>query len=109
MEVFTVCLSYKYFVTPRGNSLKNSCEQKIESNSITNMCIFAGKKMSFLVNENKLHSGLPPTHCILYSLTLYIMNTLANSEDPDKMQRDAAFHDGPHCLFRQKQSSEKDI
>ena len=25
--------------------------------------------------------------------------TLANSEDPDEMQHDAAFHQGLHCLL----------
>ena len=27
--------------------------------------------------------------------------TLANSEDPDEMQHNAAFHQGLHCLLRQ--------
>ena len=31
--------------------------------------------------------------------------TLANSEDPDEMQLDAAFHLGLHCLMRLKQTS----
>ena len=31
------------------------------------------------------------------------MVTLANSEDPDEMQHDAAFHQGLHCLLRTKQ------
>ena len=26
------------------------------------------------------------------------MSTFANSEDPDKMQHDAAFYEGLHCL-----------
>ena len=34
------------------------------------------------------------------------MCTLANSEDPDEMPLKAAFHQGPHCLQRQKQSLE---
>ena len=33
------------------------------------------------------------------------MGTLANSEDPDEMQHDAAFHQGVHCLLRLKQPS----
>ena len=33
------------------------------------------------------------------------MGTLANSEDPDKMQHNAAFHQGLHCLLRLKQPS----
>ena len=31
-------------------------------------------------------------------LALYIRDTIANSEDPDEMQHDAAFHQGLHCL-----------
>ena len=33
------------------------------------------------------------------------MDTLANSEDPNEMQLNAAFHLGLHCLLRLKQSS----
>ena len=33
------------------------------------------------------------------------MGTLANSEDPDEMQHNAAFHQGPHCFSKIKQSS----
>ena len=33
------------------------------------------------------------------------MGTLANSEDPDEMQHDAALHQGLHCLLRLTQSS----
>ena len=33
------------------------------------------------------------------------MGTLANSEDPDEMQHNAAFHQGLHCLLRLKQPS----
>ena len=35
------------------------------------------------------------------------MRTLANSEDPDEMPHDVAFHQDLHCLLKQKQSSEK--
>ena len=31
------------------------------------------------------------------------MGTLANSEDPDEMQHNAAFHQGLHCLIILKQ------
>ena len=31
--------------------------------------------------------------------------TLANSEDPDEMHHNAAFHQGLHCLLRLKQPS----
>ena len=37
------------------------------------------------------------------------MGTLANSEDPDEMPQDAAFHMGLHCLLRLNKSSEKEI
>ena len=37
------------------------------------------------------------------------MGTLANSEDPDEMLHNAAFHQGLHCLLRQNRSSEKEI
>ena len=33
------------------------------------------------------------------------MGTLANSDDPDEMQHNAAFHQGLHCLLRLKQPS----
>ena len=33
------------------------------------------------------------------------MGTLANSENPDEMQHDAAFHQGLPCLLRLKQPS----
>ena len=32
------------------------------------------------------------------------MGNLANSEDPDEMQHNAAFHQGLHCLRRLKQA-----
>ena len=35
------------------------------------------------------------------------MSTFANSEDPDEMQHNAAFHQGLHCLFSLKRSSDK--
>ena len=37
------------------------------------------------------------------------MRTLANSKDPDEILHNAAFHQGLHCLLRQKRSSEKEI
>ena len=37
------------------------------------------------------------------------MGTLANSEDPDEMQHNAAFHQGLHCLLISKQSSRTEI
>ena len=33
------------------------------------------------------------------------MGTLANSDGPDEMQHNAAFHQGLHCLLRLKQPS----
>ena len=37
------------------------------------------------------------------------MGTLTNSEDPDEMPHNAAFHLGLHCLLRQNQSSKNEI
>ena len=37
------------------------------------------------------------------------MGTLANSEDPDEMQHNAAFHQGLHYLLRLKQPSRTEI
>ena len=37
------------------------------------------------------------------------MSTLANSEDPDEMQHNAAFLQGLHCLLRLKQPSEREV
>ena len=34
----------------------------------------------------------------------HITGTLANNEDPDEMQKNAAFHLGLHCLLRQNTS-----
>ena len=37
------------------------------------------------------------------------MGTMANGEDPDEMQHNAAFHQGLHCLLRLKQFSGTEI
>ena len=37
------------------------------------------------------------------------MGTLENSEDPDEMLHNAAFHQGLRCLLSQNQSSDKEI
>ena len=47
--------------------------------------------------NNPLYSGKPET-C-----------TLANTEDPDEMQHNAAFHQDLHCLLSLKQSSGTEI
>ena len=38
--------------------------------------------------------------------TLFVITT-ADREDPDKMPHNVAFHQGLHCLLRQKCSTEK--
>ena len=38
--------------------------------------------------------------------TLFVI-TNADREDPDQMAHNLAFHQGLHCLLRQKRSSEK--
>ena len=38
-----------------------------------------------------------------------LIHTLANSEDPDELPHNVAFHQGLHYLIIQKQSSEKEI
>ena len=37
------------------------------------------------------------------------MGNLANSEDEDEMPHDVAFHQGMHCLLRQKINRERSI
>ena len=37
------------------------------------------------------------------------MGTLANSEDPDEMQHNAAFHQGLHCLLSFKEPSQTEV
>ena len=51
----------------------------------------------FKVYVNPLYTGNPYT------------GTLANSEHPDKMQHYAAFHQGPPCSLKLKQSSRIEI
>ena len=43
----------------------------------------------------------------LYTWNLFI-STLANIEDLDKMSNNEVFHQGLHCLRKQKWSSEKE-
>ena len=59
-----------------------------------------------LLSLPKLSSLPHLTHCTLVTPKLC---TFTNSEDPDEMPHNAAFHLGLHCLLRQKQTSEKDI
>ena len=33
------------------------------------------------------------------------MSTFANSEDPDEMQLNAAFHQGLHCMYADKKNT----
>ena len=37
------------------------------------------------------------------------MSTFANSEDPDEMVQNSAFHQGLHCVLKQNQFLEKEI
>ena len=37
------------------------------------------------------------------------MGTVANSEDPDEMQHNGAFHQALHCLLRLKEPSGTEI
>ena len=55
------------------------------------------KKDAILIWVNPLYSGY-----------LYL-GSLANSEDPDEIQHNAAFHQGLHCLLRLKQPSGTEI
>ena len=66
------------------------------------------------------HNGLPNIEGYRLDnsgnyLTIYLlpsdsyMRIEANSEGPDEMPHNAAFHQGLHCLLRQKRSSEKEI
>ena len=56
-----------------------------------------------------MHSSVNVAVCNHFCLTLYILVTpecvLAMSEYPDEMSHNAAFHQGQHCLLRQKLSS----
>ena len=54
------------------------------------------------------------TQVLLYCLFNFVYwkslhRYLANSEDPDEMQHNAAFHQGLHCLLRLKQPSGAEI
>ena len=57
----------------------------------------------FEAADQCLNSFLNP----LYTSDSY-MRTLSNSEHPDEMLHDAVFHQGLHCLLRQKLSSENE-
>ena len=46
---------------------------------------------------------------VLCGYLFVVRGTLANSEYPDEMPHNAAFHLGIHCLLRQNRSSEKEI
>ena len=55
------------------------------------------KTMTYTDSLIPLYTGNPQT------------GTLANSDDPDEMQDNAAFHQGLHYLLRLKQPSGTDI
>ena len=52
---------------------------------------YFGLMLTALILCYKLYTGNP------------LMGTLANSEEPDQMQHYAAFHQGLHCLYLQRQ------
>ena len=56
---------------------------------------------------------MSPTSVLCYFNPLCTENplagTLANSEDRDEMQHNAAFHQGLQCLLRLKQPSEAEL
>ena len=56
------------------------------------------EKLTSVVNQYSVYTYFNPDSNML---------SLANSEDLDEMQHNAAFHLGLHCLLRQNQSSEK--
>ena len=64
------------------------------------------------------HNGLPNIEGYRLDnsgnyLTIYLLPSdsyiEANSEGPEEMPHNAAFHQGLHCLLRQKRSSEKEM
>ena len=59
-------------------------------------------KMDLFLIICKLYG--PRSECFI-SLTLCILETLANSEDPDEMPKNVEFHQGIHCSQRLIQSS----
>ena len=63
------------------------------------------------LDQLKSHAvSIQPTKPIfnhLYSGNL-LTSTFANSEDPDEMQYNAAFHQGLHCLYRLKNHQSKE-
>ena len=61
--------------------------------------------------QAKIKTSSPTGYVSLSSLYTRnpLMGTLANSEDPDEMQQNAAFHQGLPCLPRLKQPSGTEI
>ena len=50
---------------------------------------------------------MSPEGCSFFNPFILVNCTLANSEDPDEMPHNAAFHLGLHCFAKIKRSSEK--
>ena len=65
--------------------------------------VLAIKKAKCTIKRNRVSFIFLPGTSVLIN-PLYggnpLMTTLENSEDPDKMQHNAAFHQGLHCLLR---------
>ena len=65
--------------------------------------VFAGR-----VKINVSHSSLRTSAILKYFCPLQ-NSSLVNSEDPNQMQHNAAFHPDLHCLLRLKQPSGTEI
>ena len=51
------------------------------------------------LSSKPVHKILVLMHQSIF-ITIFILVTLANSEDPDEMPHNVAFHQGLHCLQR---------
>ena len=75
-----------------------------------NPLVYKGLKHSGFIRQNNVrilfHCSFLITHLSVKSQVIFslgtvstpLTSTFANSEDPDEMQHNAAFHQGLHCL-----------